>query len=117
MALIKCPCCGAEISDRGAICPHCRTWLNTEEYRHLLEEKRKSLMEDGERQYQLTDEWRQQKKAAERLSKLPCCPICGSKQYIKRISALSRSISVFALGLASSKIGKQYECTHCKYKF
>ena len=28
MALINCPKCGKEISDRGQICPHCKTWLN-----------------------------------------------------------------------------------------
>ena len=27
MALIKCPKCEQEISDRGEICPYCRTWL------------------------------------------------------------------------------------------
>lgn len=30
MALINCPKCGKEISDRGQICPHCKTWLNEE---------------------------------------------------------------------------------------
>ena len=28
MALIKCPNCGEEISDRGKICPHCKFWLD-----------------------------------------------------------------------------------------
>ena len=28
MALINCPKCGKEISDRGQLCPHCKTWLN-----------------------------------------------------------------------------------------
>ena len=27
MALINCPKCGKEISDRGEICPYCRMWL------------------------------------------------------------------------------------------
>lgn len=27
MALIKCSKCGEEISDRGKICPHCKSWL------------------------------------------------------------------------------------------
>ena len=30
MALIKCPQCGEEISDRGKICPHCHFVLQGE---------------------------------------------------------------------------------------
>lgn len=38
MALINCPRCGKEISDRGKICPHCRLVLN-EEWEHPLPAK------------------------------------------------------------------------------
>lgn len=58
-----------------------------------------------------------QRQEAERLSTLPPCPICGSKKNVQRISNVNRAVSVAALGLASSKIGKQYECTHCKHKW
>ena len=44
------------------------------------------------------------------------CPVCGSKK-VKRISTLNRGFSVYLLGLASSKIGKQYECDSCKHKW
>lgn len=46
----------------------------------------------------------------------PQCPMCGS-QNTQRISTLSRAASVAAIGLASSKIGKQFECKNCKYKW
>ena len=42
------------------------------------------------------------------------CPKCGSIN-VKRISNTSRAISVELMGLASSKIGKQYECKDCKH--
>lgn len=42
------------------------------------------------------------------------CPKCGSAN-VKRISNTSRAISVELMGLASSKIGKQYECKDCKH--
>lgn len=44
------------------------------------------------------------------------CPICGSAD-VKKISTASRATSVAMFGLASSKIGKQYECKNCKHKW
>lgn len=42
------------------------------------------------------------------------CPVCQSKN-VKRISNTSRAISVELMGLASSKIAKQYQCKDCKH--
>ena len=42
------------------------------------------------------------------------CPICNSRN-VKRISNTSRAISVELMGLASSKIAKQYQCKDCKH--
>ena len=67
-----------------------------------------------------TNKEREREKEAlelDRLSKLPVCPICNSKASVKRISTLDRSVSATVWGLGSSKIGKQYECTHCKHYF
>ena len=44
------------------------------------------------------------------------CPMCGS-QKVKKIGNIDRATSVAAWGLASSKIGKQYECDDCKHKW
>lgn len=44
------------------------------------------------------------------------CPVCGS-ELIKRISVANRAISVGFFGLASSKVGKQYECQVCKHPY
>ena len=44
------------------------------------------------------------------------CPMCGSKK-VKKIGNVNRAASVVTMGLASSKIGKQYECDDCKHKW
>ena len=44
------------------------------------------------------------------------CPMCGSKKA-KKISDLNRASSIAVFGVASSKIGKQYECDNCNYKW
>ena len=48
--------------------------------------------------------------------KHPKCPMCGSTNT-ERISTANRAVSVAAVGLASSKIGKQYQCKKCKHKW
>ncbi len=60
---------------------------------------------------------RMEREQKERMAKLPYCPICGSKEHVVRISSLNRTASVATFGLASAKIGKQYQCKHCKHLF
>lgn len=44
------------------------------------------------------------------------CPVCNSK-HVKKISTANRVASVATLGLASGKIGKQYECDICHHRW
>lgn len=47
---------------------------------------------------------------------MPKCPVCGSTNISKN-STFNGTVSVATVGLASSKIGKQYECKNCKHKW
>ena len=60
-------------------------------------------------------EERERKKELEK-SKRPVCPICSSKNT-RRLSTTNRAVSIAVVGLASDKIGKQYECLNCKHKW
>lgn len=44
------------------------------------------------------------------------CPECGSTNTT-RISENNRAFSVAVFGLASSKVGKQYQCNNCSHKW
>jgi hypothetical protein len=44
------------------------------------------------------------------------CPVCGSTR-IAKISTTSRIVSTAMVGIASSKIGKQWHCNNCKTDF
>ena len=44
------------------------------------------------------------------------CPMCNSKKVMK-ISDLDREFSFAIWGVASDKIGKQYECDNCHHKW
>ena len=48
--------------------------------------------------------------------RIPRCPLCNSTR-IRHISTVSRAISVATVGMASGKIGKQFECLDCQYKW
>jgi len=85
---------------------------NPEAYVQWLGEQIKKSDEEERKKREM-----QQRQEEERLATLPPCPICGSKKNVQRISTMNRAVSIAAVGLASSKIGKQYECTHCKHKW
>ena len=46
----------------------------------------------------------------------PKCPTCGSTK-VEKISTLNRAVSIGMVGLASDKIGKQFCCKNCGYKW
>ena len=62
-------------------------------------------------QYEAEDEVRRQ----ENLSK-PHCPTCNSTD-VQKISNAKRIASTAVMGIASSTIGKSYECKKCGYKW
>jgi len=89
MALINCPECNKEVSDKASACIHCgypleeRAEKNDEYYRKILEELEQSDTK---------------------------CPICGSTQ----IQAVPRKWSL-ATGFLTNKVDRV--CLNCKHKF
>lgn len=182
MALIKCPECGKEISDKAGKCPHCgypiEEHLKRERQKELYKIKlnsitmpdkpkkdnrpfiftvigvlgiiiglvdndgftifagivtaivsiwgRESNYKSDMEKYNLAvtdmEKYRkkvleEQQKTEERLANsLVKCPNCGSTDT-KKISTTSKVASVAMVGIASGKIGKQYQCKKCGYKW
>lgn len=140
MALIKCPECGKEISDKAPACIHCGFPLNQEE-KNILEKCINCGYTDLAKldnhgavhlickkcgyvhQINETDEHVKFMELAERERQqnfdrshgnpqLIKCPYCQSTSCNK-IGTVKRSLSVALLGIASSKIGKQWHCNNC----
>ena len=153
MALIKCPECGKEISDKAIQCIHCGYPIqqtdnnicnvNGVEYDlsflkdyafnndNISTQDRalaiKQIQKITNLKYpeKLFCEIVANKKIPEiysgpmvqkQSSSVLRCPNCKSTN-VKRITTGSRIASIALVGIASDKIGKQYECKNCKYKW
>lgn len=81
--------------------------LDTMDTRDLDAEKRQA-----ELRVQIASNERDRLNAAQH----PQCSICKGFNT-RKITDAERVVSVAAIGLASSKIGKQFECLDCKYKW
>lgn len=138
MALIKCPECGKEISDKAEKCIHCgyplknKTIINKKEYDFSYElelvlknkniEAIKSIREktglglaDGK---DIIDYMVKYKEcptiwylSEEEQSKVHC-PYCNSTN-VKKISGTERVTSVAMMGIFSKKINKSFKCNAC----
>lgn len=102
------------------------TGKSTEAYKEKIndfeawkkQEKKKIVLKYDEYAINLA-KYGQREKPIEKINTMDSsikCPVCGSKN-VKALSTLNRSVSVAAFGLASSKIGKQYECKSCNHKW
>ena len=136
--LSYCPKCGNQgIYENGnEICQYCGTkelptkydwdkWLFGSEYPNNLDEiifneyiKDNPLFDENIYEQREGKEklLRQASLDKQREQNKPKCPTCGSTN-VKRISTLNRAVSIGVFGLFSSKIGKNYECLHCKAKW
>lgn len=67
-------------------------------------------------QYEIDMENKHLREDEIRAAQHPQCPACHGYNT-KRISTTKRVVSTSLIGLASSTIGKQYECLDCQHKW
>ena len=141
MALIKCPECNKEISDKAKSCPYCGFPINNNmcvlngkecDLSFLLDETY-SFVYKVRDMVQLSgtsigdvrpivEKILETKEIPPTLNifrskevvNVPKCPTCGSTN-IKRISATERATSILGLGIFSKKINKTYKCLNCNH--
>lgn len=92
-----------------------RTEYDIESLEMEIETEKENQRKMEERQEEIREQqkaMKQQKYAYDH----PECPMCKSRNT-RKISTTNRVVSVSVLGLASSKIGKQYECFNCGHKW
>lgn len=112
-----CMACGKDY-DNETFCPECGRMLVSENtFDYEKDEQQQNYIEEeikAEKQRVKEEILRQQK--IDNQQNIPKCPTCGSTN-VRPISGLNRAGSMFMWGIASSKIGKTYECLNCKYKW
>ena len=146
MALIKCPECGKEISNKAKCCIHCgypldevssneykdiltRECLNEKEDTHNFSQKINSSFDKINYTQKQPETLRDlvQKRDSETknieiiesqpISKpVPKCPTCGSTN-IEKISTTKKAVGFVAVGIFSSNFGKTMRCKQCGYKW
>ena len=100
MALIKCPECGKEISDKAPACIHCDFLLSLVEKQN--EPNVTTLKDDDIKESTVNDS-----------------PSTSPNGYSldKKISTALKAGSVFMWGLLSQKVKKQWHCNNCGYEW
>lgn len=100
--------------------PKCRDKLEAAKYDISAYDKvvarQKKEAEEREQEQERIKKAMQEHEEAVKAAQHPKCPMCGSTNTV-RISTINRATSVAMVGLASSKIGKQYQCNNCKHKW
>lgn len=131
MALITCPECNKEISDKANVCIHCGCPITKEEveieYCHsckIFHQKQVPMeLIDNDTKYKCpvcgTTVLIMGKSFFGTIPEspqpnIPKCPTCGSVN-IKKISTTERVGSVAMFGLFSKKINKSFKCNDCGY--
>lgn len=92
----------------------CSGWLCYEGSKQYDEEMKKyNLAKSNFEKYQKEIVREEERQLREEALK-PKCPKCNSTN-IEKISTANRAVSIAMVGIASSKIGKQYKCNKCKH--
>ena len=125
MALIKCPECGKEISDKSPACIHCGFPLESLKGSSGIDEATVEKdtdkdVEEGilcEEGYSLEfmddgDEKEQAASAVDNYTEKIKCPTCGSPD-IKKITGKSKTGSVALWIIFSREEDKQWRCNSC----
>lgn len=143
MALIKCPECGKEISDKSEKCIHCgfplrntpflQENINGKYYdinfltdKNISQAKKITMLReltnydidlmDAKKMVLKYHPTQQESSNPKEEDNRPKCPNCHSTN-IQKISGTKRWFSTGLFGLASSDIGKSMCCKNCGYKW
>ena len=131
-----CPKCNGKYFDDDEYCSECNIQLiDNNEYNEILAELQMMTPEERnkhqyEKRYRIAYKYNYcygnsrgissvsapPSSTVNKETNIPTCPTCGSTN-VKHISTLNRAVSIGVFGLFSSKIGKNYECLHCKAKW
>ncbi len=138
MALIKCPECGKDISDKAIQCIHCGYPLSEINNKNVTKTnvelsdkqcpcckvKKQHIIKDNIKEvcsvcgYVFNEEYVKQHEdlLPKQTPNQVHCPYCNSTN-VNKISGTKKAVSIIGFGILSNKIGKQWHCNNCKSDF
>ena len=115
MGAMRCPKCRKLINERDRKCTYCG-FDGIASYRAALSRTEREVKKMQQEKWNKAIHKAMESKKSDTKNNVPRCPACSSAN-IKKIGSVNKTISIALLGIFSSKIGKQFQCLECGYKW
>lgn len=115
MGAMRCPKCRKMINEKDKKCEYCG-FDGIVSYRAALSRTEREVQKKQQEKWHKAIHKAMESDNSETKNNVPKCPTCSSVN-IKKIGSVNKTVSIALLGIFSSKIGKQFQCLECGYKW
>ena len=117
MGNIRCPRCRKMIHERDRKCSYCG-FDGISSYISATKRSEKEIRKKQQEKWNKAIHKAMESDKENNIPKspVPKCPTCSSTN-IKKIGSVNKTVSIALFGIFSSKIGKQFQCLECDYKW
>ena len=115
MATMRCPKCRKMINERDRKCVYCG-FDGMASYRAALSRTEREIQKKEKEKWNNAIHNAMKPEKSDTKNNVPKCPTCSSIN-IEKIGSVNKTVSIALFGFFSSKIGKQFQCLECGYKW